>query len=89
MNLENWLQVRDNTGAQLARLTGFAPPVISKLLHGKLPCSLTIACKLDRATKGEISAEEMVSKDEDIALIAYMRGSNAVHQGVVPRAGSK
>lgn len=73
MNLVDWLKVRGNTGAQLARATGFSPPIISKLLHGKLGCSVRTACMLDRATKGEISAEEMVSGG-DRALIVYMRG---------------
>lgn len=75
MNVQQWIDepLKHHTAAALSRVTGISPPSMSKKLHGVCEFSLEDAVMLDKATDGEIRAEDVCP---DLApLIAYLRGT--------------
>lgn len=74
MNVREWLDEpkKHHTAAALCRVTGIAPPAMSKKVNYKVPFSLEDALLLDKATDGEIRAEEVCPAFAE--QIAHLRG---------------
>ena len=73
-----WLDGNIGRAQHFSKVDAFlSPPMISKMKKGELPISFETALRLERAQKpgpDRITAEEMMSYKEDIALLRYVRG---------------
>ncbi len=63
----------NGASARLAKKMDIAAPMLSKLLTQRIKFSLALAMKMDHATGGELRAEALCPKYQDV--IEHLRGT--------------
>jgi DNA-binding transcriptional regulator YdaS (Cro superfamily) len=59
MKLETYLELTGLEKKQFAKLIGICPQSISNYLHLKRKPSLSIACRIEVATKGKVTVHDL------------------------------
>lgn len=71
--LDTYLKQHGNS-AKLSRLTGLTPPTISRMKTGRMEVTLRSAMMIELATNGDLRAEELLAKQDEIELVQAFRG---------------
>lgn len=72
--LDNYLKLKKGGAAKLSKLTGITPPAISRMKNGRLEVTLRSAMLMEVATDGELKAEQLLVKQDEIELVKAFRG---------------